>query len=62
LLISNAELAKWSNESEVGIYTSVSTAPDRLLDITIEKDFACLDRSEEDNSDTFANPHSGVVC
>jgi len=62
VLISNAELAKWLDEGEVGIYTSVSTAPNRLLEITIEKDFACLDRSEEDNSDTFANPHAGTVC
>lgn len=62
LLISDAELAKWLDESEVGIYPSVSTASDRLLEFTIEKDFACLDRSEEENSDTFANPHSVVVC
>ncbi len=60
VLISPAELAKWQNESEVGIYASVSTAPDRPLEVIIEKDFACLDRSEEDNCDTFVNPHSGV--
>ncbi|WP_047497251.1 hypothetical protein [Terriglobus sp. TAA 43] len=62
LVISSAELAMWLNEQEVGIYTSIPTAPDRQLEITIEKDFACLDRSDEDNSDTFVNPHSGVAC
>jgi hypothetical protein len=28
----------------------------------VEKDFACLDRIDEDNGDTFANPHAGATC
>jgi len=32
------------------------------LALLIEKDFACLDRSEEDNEDTFPNPNTGTKC
>ena len=32
------------------------------LEVVVEKDFACLDRSDEDNSDSFANPHAGATC
>jgi hypothetical protein len=28
----------------------------------IEKDFAYLDRSEEDDKNTFANPNTGERC
>jgi hypothetical protein len=28
----------------------------------IEKDLTCLDRSEKDNRDTFANPIAGEGC
>ena len=42
-------------ESEVGIYGSVDTGREPL-ELSIEKDFACLDASEEENQDTFPNP------
>ena len=32
------------------------------LAIAVEKDFACIDRSDADNTDTFPNPHEGAVC
>ena len=42
-------------ESPIGRYAGT-------LALLIEKDFACLDRSEEDNEDTFPNPNVGITC
>lgn len=32
------------------------------LELILEKDFACLDRSDADNHDTFPNPFIGASC
>lgn len=32
------------------------------LELILEKDFACLDRSDADNHDTFPNPLIGASC
>jgi hypothetical protein len=60
--ISHEQLWSWSDEKEVGIYTSVEIGDGEKLDLLIEKDFACLDRSDEENADTFSNPHAGATC
>ena len=60
--ISEEQARTWSEAGEVGIYTTVDIGVDGLLEVIIEKDFACLDRSDEDNADTFANPNVGAVC
>lgn len=52
----------WKSEREVGIYATLPLEDGTSLTVTIEKDFACLDRSEEDNADTFSNPHAANVC
>jgi len=52
----------WSEPSEVGIYTSVDVGVNCRLELTIEKDFACLTGSDELNEDTFFNPHASAVC
>jgi Family of unknown function (DUF7009) len=58
-----AELANtWCLTDQVGIAECVSLGSMGTLDLLVEKDFACLDRSDEDNQDTFANPHAGVAC
>jgi hypothetical protein len=51
-----------SQDSHVGIYSSLDIGSGELLELIIEKDFACLDRSDEDNTDTFPNPHAGALC
>jgi hypothetical protein len=30
------------------------------LAVLVEKDFACLDRGDEENADTFPHPHAAV--
>ena len=47
---------------DVGIAEEISLGPLGSLFLLVEKDFACLDRSDEDNQDTFANPHAGATC
>ncbi|MDE1156626.1 MAG: hypothetical protein PW735_12975 [Acidobacteriaceae bacterium] len=59
--ISPTQFDVWRQESEVGIYEKVHS-DSKPLQVTIEKDFACLDRSDADNKDTFPNPLDGAVC
>lgn len=61
VLIPSAVVQRWADSEEVGIYgTSDIGGPS--LAIAVEKDFACIDRSDVDNTDTFPNPHEGAVC
>lgn len=62
VLLSKDHVRTWSDNDQVGIYTSVGIGSENPLELVIEKDFACLDRSDEDNTDTFENPHSGAIC
>jgi hypothetical protein len=32
------------------------------LEIAVEKDWACLDKDEAENVDTFPNPNAGASC
>jgi hypothetical protein len=52
----------WCSTDLVGIAERVSLGAFGSLELVIEKDFACLDRSEQENEDTFENPHAGAIC
>ena len=52
----------WSLENEIGVYDTLDLGPAGPLEVIVEKDFACLDRSDEDNKDTFDNPHASATC
>jgi hypothetical protein len=60
--ISEDQLTSWSGEHQVGIYASLPVSEETNLEVAIEKDFACLDLSDRDNQDTFANPMAGKTC
>ena len=62
MLLSVEQAQRWSQESEIGVYTLVDIGSEGSLELIVEKDFACLDRSDADNQDTFANPLMGSVC
>jgi hypothetical protein len=47
---------------DVGVYADVALGGDRALSVAIEKDFACLDRSDAENEDTFPNPNLAAAC
>jgi hypothetical protein len=52
----------WGGSDQVGIAEEISLGELGTLELLVEKDFACLDRSDEDNQDTFANPNAGTQC
>jgi len=56
------QLKNWVGSEDVGVYADVALGDDRALSVTIEKDFACLDRSDADNEDTFPNPILAAAC
>lgn len=56
-----ADFAKnWFDEERVGFENEVEVAPGVSLKLLLEKDFVCLDDSEEDQSDNYPNPN--LVC
>jgi len=52
----------WASTDQVGISAEIDLGNRGTLSVLIEKDFACLDRSAEDNADTFPNPLAGHAC
>ena len=60
LYIPTAAAAVWHDEERVGFENTVEVAPGISLTLLLEKDFACLDDSREDQSDNFPNPNA--VC
>jgi hypothetical protein len=53
LSISKAAAAQWILTNQVSIETQYDLANGEQLHLLIEKDFPCLDRPNEDKSDTF---------
>lgn len=51
----------WSGGDEVGVYGSVNVGGAHL-ELAIEKDWACVDKSEAENQDTFPHPNLGAAC
>jgi hypothetical protein len=62
VILSEDQVRIWEAESEVGVYSNLDIGSAGSLDVMVEKDFACLDRGDEENRDTFANPHAGGIC
>ena len=58
VLLSKDQAGIWGEENEVGVYGTLDTGAAGSLEIIVEKDFACIDRSDEENSDAFANPQA----
>jgi len=52
----------WASDDEIGIEADQPAGEQTQLRILIEKDFACVDGSEEQNFDTFPNPLAGTKC
>jgi hypothetical protein len=56
VVLPTKEATTWAQDNQVGMYATVDVGPRGTLDLIVEKDFACLDGSDADNLDTFANP------
>jgi hypothetical protein len=62
MILMPADLAnEWGVTDQVGIAEDISLGNLGSLALLIEKDFACLDRSDEDD-DSFPNPNAGTTC
>lgn len=62
VIVPKSEALHWAQTEQVGIYSVVPIGHHGDLTVTIEKDFACLDRSDVENQDTFPNPQLGATC
>jgi hypothetical protein len=58
VVINQDDLRTWNEAAQVGIYASLDIGSGERLELIVEKDFACLDRNDEQNEDAFANPHA----
>ena len=55
-------LERWAGGDDVGVYAEIALSGDQMLSVAIEKDFACLDRDDAENEDTFPNPSLAATC
>jgi hypothetical protein len=62
VLIPADQANTWGITDQVGIAEDISLGNLGSLALLVEKDFACLDRSDENNEDTFPNPNTGATC
>jgi len=56
------EVMRWASTDQVGIEGRQQVDNETSLQILIEKDFACIDGTDEENADTFPNPLAGLKC
>jgi hypothetical protein len=56
--VPSRQILDWAGSEAVAVYGEQQVYGRDTLSVSIEKDFACLDRSDADNSDTFANPNA----
>jgi hypothetical protein len=61
VIVDPESVKRWANSEDVGIYFSQNIGSHGSLDVLLEKDFACLDRSDEENTDTFPNPNEACA-
>jgi hypothetical protein len=54
--VSKQQAITWAESEQVGIYATFDLGPRGTLDLIVEKDFACIDRGEGEELDTFPNP------
>jgi hypothetical protein len=62
IVVPTKEAWEWRNTEQVGIYATAAHGLRGPLELLVEKDFACLDRSDEENSNTFPHPMAGAQC
>lgn len=54
-------LKGWDENDKVGMKSLVDLKNGQTLSLLIEKDFVCLDDTEEDQSDNYTNPNAACV-
>ena len=61
VIVPLAQARAWAGGEEVGMYSAVDTGAGQL-ELAVEKDFACLGKSDGENRDTYPHPDQSVVC
>ena len=61
VIVPLAQVRAWAGGEEVGMYAAVDTGAGRL-ELAVEKDFACLGKSNDENRDTYPHPNQDVAC
>jgi hypothetical protein len=61
VVIALRDALHWTSTQDVGLYGEVPTS-NGILSLAIEKDFACLDKSDGENADRFKNPGQATTC
>jgi hypothetical protein len=61
VMVASRDAQQWAQGHDVGLYGESNTSHGPL-EISVEKDFACLDKDEAANADTFPNPRQGAIC
>lgn len=61
VVIDENQLGTWSQPDQVGIYSKLDISSEEQLELILEKDFNCLHRSDEDQSDRFPNLNARVA-
>ncbi len=56
LFVPKNSLSDWNTNDQVGFYHTQILDNGQKLDLTLEKDFVCLDDRAEDESDNYPNP------
>ena len=59
--VSSQDAQRWAEGQDVGLYGEIGTGQ-QLLELAVEKDFACLDKRDVENDDTYPNPKQGIIC
>jgi hypothetical protein len=54
------DVQRWAQTDQIGIRGEQRIADGGTLQILVEKDFACLSPTDEDQSDLFPNPGAGI--
>lgn len=56
LYVPEAKLKNWDKDNIVGFSETLTLPNNEALSLLLEKDFVCLDRRGEDQSDQYPNP------
>ena len=61
LLVPAERVRRWPQNDEVGFRSTLPLPGKRELKLLLEKDFVCLDDTEEDQSDNYDNPNAKCI-
>ncbi|MFL5809048.1 MAG: DUF7009 family protein [Flavisolibacter sp.] len=56
ILIPETTAEKWTTSEQIGFDAEIEIGGGKILKLLVEKDFKCLDRSEEENIGSYPNP------